>query len=40
MHALNEVPEVNAEIDGTDVVYKNFVHMGICSGRQQVWLFR
>ncbi len=31
-HALNEVPEVNAEIDGTDVVYKNFVHMGIAVG--------
>ncbi|WP_299028341.1 2-oxoglutarate dehydrogenase complex dihydrolipoyllysine-residue succinyltransferase [uncultured Sulfitobacter sp.] len=32
VHALNEVPEVNAEIDGTDVVYKNFVHMGIAAG--------
>jgi len=31
-HALNEVPEVNAEIDGTDVVYKNFVHMGVAAG--------
>jgi 2-oxoglutarate dehydrogenase E2 component (dihydrolipoamide succinyltransferase) len=31
-HALKEVPEVNAEIDGTDVVYKNFVHMGIAVG--------
>jgi 2-oxoglutarate dehydrogenase E2 component (dihydrolipoamide succinyltransferase) len=31
-HALNEVPDVNAEIDGTDVVYKNFVHMGIAVG--------
>ena len=31
-HALNEVPEVNAEIDGTDIVYKNFVHMGIAAG--------
>ena len=31
-HALREVPEVNAEIDGTDVVYKNFVHMGIAVG--------
>jgi len=34
-HALNEVPEVNAEIDGTDVVYKNFVHMGIAAGTPQ-----
>lgn len=32
IHALNEVPEVNAEIDGTDVVYKNFVHMGVAAG--------
>ncbi|MGP9791618.1 2-oxoglutarate dehydrogenase complex dihydrolipoyllysine-residue succinyltransferase [Roseinatronobacter sp. NSM] len=31
-HALNEVPEVNAEIDGTDVVYKNYVHMGVAVG--------
>ena len=31
-HALNEVPDVNAEIDGTDIVYKNFVHMGIAAG--------
>jgi 2-oxoglutarate dehydrogenase E2 component (dihydrolipoamide succinyltransferase) len=31
-HALKEVPEVNAEIDGTDIVYKNFVHIGIATG--------
>jgi len=31
-HALREVPEVNAEIDGTDIVYKDFVHMGIAAG--------
>jgi 2-oxoglutarate dehydrogenase E2 component (dihydrolipoamide succinyltransferase) len=31
-HALAEVPEVNAEIDGTDIVYKNYVHMGIAAG--------
>ena len=31
-HALREVPEVNAEIDGTDIVFKNFVHMGIAAG--------
>ncbi|MEM1264689.1 MAG: 2-oxoglutarate dehydrogenase complex dihydrolipoyllysine-residue succinyltransferase [Pseudomonadota bacterium] len=31
-HALREVPEVNAEIDGTEIVYKNFVHMGIAVG--------
>ncbi len=32
VHALFEVPEVNAEIDGTDVVYKNYVHMGVAVG--------
>jgi 2-oxoglutarate dehydrogenase E2 component (dihydrolipoamide succinyltransferase) len=31
-HALMEVPEVNAEIDGTDIVYKNYVHMGVAVG--------
>jgi 2-oxoglutarate dehydrogenase E2 component (dihydrolipoamide succinyltransferase) len=35
VHALREVPEVNAEIDGTDVVYKHFVHMGIAAGTPQ-----
>ncbi len=31
-HALMEVPEVNAEIDGTDVVYKRYVNMGVAVG--------
>jgi 2-oxoglutarate dehydrogenase E2 component (dihydrolipoamide succinyltransferase) len=31
-HALAEVPEVNAEIDGTDVVYKKYIHMGVAVG--------
>ncbi|MEO1562541.1 MAG: 2-oxoglutarate dehydrogenase complex dihydrolipoyllysine-residue succinyltransferase [Pseudomonadota bacterium] len=31
-HALMEVPEVNAEIDGDEIVYKNFVHMGVAVG--------
>lgn len=31
-HALKEVPEVNAEIDGGDVVYKHYVHMGVAAG--------
>ncbi len=31
-HALKEVPEVNSEIDGQDVVYKNYVHMGVAVG--------
>ena len=32
IHALHEVPEVNAEVDGQDVVYKNYVHMGVAVG--------
>ncbi len=32
VHALKEVPDVNAEIDGDHVVYKNYVHMGIAVG--------
>ena len=31
-HALKEVPEVNAEIDGQDIIYKNYVHMGVAVG--------
>ncbi|MEM9967583.1 MAG: 2-oxoglutarate dehydrogenase complex dihydrolipoyllysine-residue succinyltransferase [Pseudomonadota bacterium] len=31
-HALKEIPEVNAEIDGTDVIYKQYVHMGMAAG--------
>ena len=31
-HALSEIPEVNAEVDGNDIVYKNFVHIGIATG--------
>ena len=30
--ALKEFPAVNAEIDGDEIVYKNFVHMGIAVG--------
>lgn len=29
---LKEFPAVNAEVDGDDIVYKNFVHMGIAVG--------
>jgi 2-oxoglutarate dehydrogenase E2 component (dihydrolipoamide succinyltransferase) len=32
IHALHEVPSVNAEIDGQDVVYKNYYHVGIAVG--------
>ena len=31
-HALSEIPEVNAEVDGNDIVYKNYVNMGIAAG--------
>ncbi|MEI2385592.1 2-oxoglutarate dehydrogenase complex dihydrolipoyllysine-residue succinyltransferase [Breoghania sp. JC706] len=31
-HALKEVPAVNAEIDGTDLIYKNFCHIGVAVG--------
>jgi 2-oxoglutarate dehydrogenase E2 component (dihydrolipoamide succinyltransferase) len=30
--ALQEFPAVNAEIDGEDIVYKHYVHMGIAVG--------
>jgi 2-oxoglutarate dehydrogenase E2 component (dihydrolipoamide succinyltransferase) len=30
--ALKEVPNVNAEIDGTDIVYKNYCHIGVAVG--------
>jgi 2-oxoglutarate dehydrogenase E2 component (dihydrolipoamide succinyltransferase) len=30
--ALHEFPAVNAEIDGDEIVYKNYVHMGIAVG--------
>ena len=33
--ALKDIPEVNAEIDGDEIVYKNFVHMGIATGTPQ-----
>ena len=31
-HALQEIPAVNAEIDGTDLVYKHFCHIGVAVG--------
>lgn len=32
VHALKEVPEVNAEIDGADIIYKNHYDIGIAVG--------
>ncbi|MBS8262264.1 2-oxoglutarate dehydrogenase complex dihydrolipoyllysine-residue succinyltransferase [Roseibium polysiphoniae] len=31
-HALKEIPAVNSEIDGTDLIYKNFCHVGVAVG--------
>ena len=31
-HALRDVPAVNAEVDGTDLVYKNYAHIGVAVG--------
>jgi 2-oxoglutarate dehydrogenase E2 component (dihydrolipoamide succinyltransferase) len=35
IQALKEIPEVNAEIDGTDLVYKNYYHVGIAVGTER-----
>ena len=32
VQALKDVPAVNAEIDGTDLIYKNYYHVGIAVG--------
>ena len=31
-HALKEIPAVNAEIDGTDLIYKDYAHIGVAVG--------
>ncbi|MBP1852247.1 2-oxoglutarate dehydrogenase complex dihydrolipoyllysine-residue succinyltransferase [Rhizobium halophytocola] len=31
-HALKEIPSINAEIDGTDLIYKNYCHVGMAVG--------
>jgi 2-oxoglutarate dehydrogenase E2 component (dihydrolipoamide succinyltransferase) len=33
--ALKEIPAVNAEIDGTDIVYKNYYHIGVAVGTER-----
>ena len=35
IQALKEVPEVNAEIDGTDIVFKNYYHIGVAVGTEK-----
>jgi 2-oxoglutarate dehydrogenase E2 component (dihydrolipoamide succinyltransferase) len=32
VQALREIPAVNAEIDGQDIVYKNYYHIGVAVG--------
>ncbi len=35
VQALKEIPAVNAEIDGDDIVYKNYYHIGIAVGTER-----
>jgi 2-oxoglutarate dehydrogenase E2 component (dihydrolipoamide succinyltransferase) len=35
IQALKDVPAVNAEIDGEDLVYKNYYHLGIAVGTEK-----
>ncbi len=35
VQALKEIPTVNAEIDGADIIYKNYYHIGIAVGSER-----
>ena len=35
VQALKEIPAVNGEIDGTDLVYKNYYHIGVAVGTER-----
>ncbi|MFQ3306963.1 MAG: 2-oxoglutarate dehydrogenase E2 component (dihydrolipoamide succinyltransferase) [Candidatus Midichloriaceae bacterium] len=35
VEALKEIPSVNAEIDGDDIVYKNYYNIGVAVGTEQ-----
>jgi 2-oxoglutarate dehydrogenase E2 component (dihydrolipoamide succinyltransferase) len=35
VQALKDLPAVNAEIDGTDIVYKNYYHIGVAVGTEK-----
>lgn len=35
VHALKEIPAVNAEIAGQDIVYKNYYHVGVAVGTER-----
>jgi len=34
-HALKEIPSVNAEIDATDIIFKNYAHVGVAVGTEK-----
>ncbi|MFM7083596.1 MAG: 2-oxoglutarate dehydrogenase complex dihydrolipoyllysine-residue succinyltransferase [Hyphomicrobium sp.] len=35
VQALREIPSVNAEIDGDDIIYKNYYHIGVAVGSER-----
>jgi 2-oxoglutarate dehydrogenase E2 component (dihydrolipoamide succinyltransferase) len=35
VQALKDIPAVNAEIDGTDIIYKNYYHIGVAVGTER-----
>jgi 2-oxoglutarate dehydrogenase E2 component (dihydrolipoamide succinyltransferase) len=35
VQALKEIPAVNAEIDGADLIYKNYYHIGVAVGTER-----
>jgi 2-oxoglutarate dehydrogenase E2 component (dihydrolipoamide succinyltransferase) len=35
VQALKDIPAVNAEIDGNDIVYKNYYHVGVAVGSER-----
>jgi len=35
VHALKEIPAVNAEIDGDDLIYKQYAHIGVAVGTEK-----
>jgi 2-oxoglutarate dehydrogenase E2 component (dihydrolipoamide succinyltransferase) len=35
VQALKDIPAVNAEIDGSDIIYKNYYHIGVAVGTER-----
>jgi 2-oxoglutarate dehydrogenase E2 component (dihydrolipoamide succinyltransferase) len=35
VRALKDIPAVNAEIDGSDIIYKNYYHIGVAVGTEK-----